>query len=76
MLICCQFLGAQATAAKQAFASSFKQLLWVLTTVMPFIISSWHRKAAVFYLPPGWFGPATWWMGLPSAPMGKFARSA
>ncbi|KAK4049567.1 GET complex subunit get1 [Microbotryomycetes sp. JL201] len=60
-------------AAKQQFAKIFKAFLFVLTTVAPFIITSWHRKEAVFFLPPGWFGPATWWMGLPSAPAGGVA---
>ncbi|KAM0786689.1 hypothetical protein ACM66B_002134 [Microbotryomycetes sp. NB124-2] len=63
----------ETTAAKQQFAKLFKAFLFVLTTVAPFIITSWHRKEAVFFLPPGWFGPATWWMGLPSAPAGGVA---
>ncbi|KAK4047523.1 GET complex subunit get1 [Microbotryomycetes sp. JL221] len=61
------------TATKQAFIKLFKSFLFVLTTVLPFIITSWHRKEAVFFLPPGWFGPATWWLGLPSAPAGGVA---
>lgn len=42
-------------------------------TVLPFIFSSYHRKAAVFYLPDGWFGPASWYLGLPKAPTGKYS---
>ncbi|KAL8292142.1 hypothetical protein RQP46_001608 [Phenoliferia psychrophenolica] len=66
-------LNGQAAGSKAAFASWFKRMLWILTTVLPFIISSWHRKEAVFYLPKGWFGPLGWWMGLPSAPAGGIA---
>lgn len=58
--------------SRAAFASWFKRALWVLTTVLPFVVSSWYRKEAVFYLPSGWFGPAEWFMGLPSAPTGAF----
>ena len=58
---------------RTAFATKFKGLLWVLTTILPFVVSSWHRKEAVYYLPHGWFGPTAWPMGLPSAPAGSFA---
>jgi len=34
------------------------------------IITLWYRSAAVFYLPPGWMGPLTWWLALPGAPKG------
>lgn len=60
-------------ASKALFAKSIKSFVWVATTAGPFIITSWHRKDAVFYLPPAWFGPATWWLGLPSAPMGAIS---
>ena len=30
----------------------------------------WYRKSAVFYLPPGWMGPVTWFLSLPFAPAG------
>ncbi|POY76350.1 hypothetical protein BMF94_0547 [Rhodotorula taiwanensis] len=61
------------TAQRQQFASNFKRALWVLTTVIPFIISSYHRKSPVLYLPRGWFGPLGWWLSLPSAPAGAVA---
>lgn len=31
----------------------------------------WFRKSAVFYLPPGWFGPAQRILSWPFAPAGK-----
>lgn len=63
----------KAVGERAAFAKYFKATMWIATTVLPFIISSWHRKEAVFFLPNGWFGPATWFMGLPSAPIGGIA---
>lgn len=42
-----------------------------MTTGLQFFIGWWYRKSAVFYLPQGWFGPLTWWLGLPWAPAGS-----
>ncbi|SCZ87526.1 BZ3500_MvSof-1268-A1-R1_Chr2-2g04992 [Microbotryum saponariae] len=64
-------LNATSSQSRQSFQSLFKRILWIFTTILPFVVTSWHRKAAVFYLPPSWFGPATWWLGLPSAPTGS-----
>ncbi|GAA6022298.1 hypothetical protein JCM8202_002016 [Rhodotorula sphaerocarpa] len=60
-------------AHKQQFAATFKKVLWVLTTVLPFIQSSYHRSSPVFFLPEQWFGPLAWWLSLPSAPRGALA---
>lgn len=59
-------------ASCKAFSTKFKSALWIATTVIPFIISSYHRKSPVFFLPPGWFGPLGWWLSLPSAPAGTW----
>ncbi|SGY14787.1 BQ5605_C013g07102 [Microbotryum silenes-dioicae] len=56
-------LNATSSQSRQSFQSLFKRILWIFTTILPFVVTSWHRKAAVFYLPPSWFGPATWWLG-------------
>ncbi|GAA5903632.1 hypothetical protein JCM6882_003006 [Rhodosporidiobolus microsporus] len=66
---------ASTSSARKAFATKFKSALWLLTTVLPFIVSSYHRKSPVFWLPKGWFGPAGWWLSLPSAPAGALAVS-
>ncbi|GAA5910044.1 hypothetical protein JCM5296_007004 [Sporobolomyces johnsonii] len=63
------------SAHKSRFLTSFKSALWLLTTVVPFVISSWHRKTPVFWLPQGWFGPLAWWLSFPSAPAGAVAVS-
>ncbi|GAA5995694.1 GET complex subunit GET1 [Rhodotorula paludigena] len=66
-------LNAGSSAHRKKFASTFKSALWVVTTVLPFIVSSWNRKAPVFWLPEGWFGPLGWWLSCPSAPAGAVA---
>ncbi|KAM0755224.1 hypothetical protein T439DRAFT_322276 [Meredithblackwellia eburnea MCA 4105] len=66
-------LNAQKSLSLQSFTTTFGRLLWIITTVLPFILSSWHRKEAVFYLPAGWFGSLGWWASLPSAPAGGIA---
>lgn len=49
----------------------FSTAVWVLTAGLQFFVGWWYRKAAVFYLPPGWFGPLTWWLSFPFAPAGS-----
>ncbi len=49
----------------------FNSAIWFLTTGLQFIVGWWYGKSAVFYLPPGWFGPLTWWLSLPFAPAGS-----
>ncbi|KII92433.1 hypothetical protein PLICRDRAFT_27563 [Plicaturopsis crispa FD-325 SS-3] len=56
--------------SKSAFALKFKGVLWMSTTGVQFIVGWWYRGAAVFYLPPGWFGPLAWTLALPFAPKG------
>jgi hypothetical protein len=45
-------------------------VFFVLTTVLPFVYTSWHRTSPVFYVPQGWFGPAERLLSLPFAPAG------
>ncbi|KAG2341030.1 hypothetical protein BDR05DRAFT_977060 [Suillus weaverae] len=58
-------------SSKTAFSLKFNTLMWVLTTGLSFFVGWWYRKAAVFYLPPGWLGPLAWWMAFPFAPKGS-----
>lgn len=53
------------------FSLKFNSAVWFLTAGLQFIVGWWYRKAAVFYLPPGWFGPLTWWLAFPFAPSGS-----
>ncbi|KAH9942425.1 CHD5-like protein-domain-containing protein [Epithele typhae] len=64
-------LNGDLSSARTAFSMRFNTALWVMTTGAQFVIGWWYRKAAVFYLPPGWFGPLTWWLALPFAPAGS-----
>ncbi|GAA5903373.1 GET complex subunit GET1 [Sporobolomyces salmoneus] len=63
------------SAQKARFATSFKSAVWLATTIIPFVISSWNRKTPVIWLPKGWFGPLGWWLSFPSAPAGAVAVS-
>ncbi|KAJ7130817.1 WRB/Get1 family [Mycena crocata] len=64
-------LNGEISARKSGFALRFNSVVWVLTTGLQFFVGWWYRKAAVFYLPPGWFGPLGWWLALPFAPAGS-----
>ncbi|GJE97740.1 CHD5 domain-containing protein [Phanerochaete sordida] len=64
-------LNGELSSSKSSFSLKFNTLLWVLTGGLQFFVGWWYRKAAVFYLPPGWFGPLTWWLAFPFAPTGS-----
>ena len=57
--------------SKTTFSVKFNSFIWICTTGMQFVVGWWYRKAAVFYLPHGWFGPLTWWLAFPFAPKGE-----
>jgi len=62
-------------ASKSSFALQFGTTLWMLTTGLQFAIGWWYGRSAVFYLPPAWLGPLTWWLSLPFAPAGELGQS-
>ncbi|KAF8625872.1 hypothetical protein AX15_005156 [Amanita polypyramis BW_CC] len=64
-------LNSEMAGGKTAFSVKFNSFIWVCTTGMQFLVGWWYRKAAVFYLPAGWFGPLTWWLAFPFAPKGS-----
>ncbi|KAJ7272086.1 CHD5-like protein-domain-containing protein [Mycena haematopus] len=64
-------LNGEISARKSAFSLRFNTAIWILTTGLQFVVGWWYRKAAVFYLPPGWLGPLGWWLSLPFAPAGS-----
>ncbi|KAI0745967.1 CHD5-like protein-domain-containing protein [Earliella scabrosa] len=64
-------LNSELASARTSFSVKFNSAMWIMTTGLQFVIGWWYRKAAVFYLPPGWFGPLTWWLALPFAPAGS-----
>ncbi|KAG2746198.1 hypothetical protein P692DRAFT_20820021 [Suillus brevipes Sb2] len=67
-------LNGELASSKTAFSLKFNTLVWVLTTGLSFFVGWWYRKAAVFYLPPGWLGPLAWWMAFPFAPKARSVR--
>lgn len=54
----------------------FKGVMFIVTTGVPFAVTTYHRKTAIFYLPPGeWLGPLGWFLALPSAPRGAISAT-
>ncbi|KAH9935729.1 WRB/Get1 family [Fomitopsis serialis] len=64
-------LNSELSSARSSFSLKFSTVVWVLTAGLQFFVGWWYRKSAVFYLPPGWFGPLTWWLSFPFAPAGS-----
>ncbi|KAF9432779.1 GET complex subunit get1 [Entomortierella beljakovae] len=56
---------------KASFEIKFKSLLWFITNGIHFIMIAWFRRVPVFYLPPGWFGPAEHILAMPFAERGS-----
>ncbi|SJX60870.1 uncharacterized protein SRS1_12097 [Sporisorium reilianum f. sp. reilianum] len=64
--------------SRTTFNMLLKALLFVVTTVMPFCVTSWYSKTPIFWLPPGehsWFGPLGWFLALPRAPRGAVSST-
>lgn len=59
------------SSTRTSFSLKFNTIVWVLTAGLQFFVGWWYRKSAVFYLPPGWFGPLTWVLAFPFAPSGS-----
>ncbi|KAI5120654.1 hypothetical protein M0805_007991 [Coniferiporia weirii] len=69
-------LNGELGSARTGFSLKFNSFIWILTTGAQFVIGWWFRKSAVFYLPPGWFGPVTWFLSFPFAPAGSVSCGA
>lgn len=59
------------SSTKSSFSLKFNSAMWISTTGLQFVVGWWYRKSAVFFLPPGWLGPFTWWLSFPFAPSGS-----
>ncbi|KAE8210158.1 hypothetical protein CF327_g5928 [Tilletia walkeri] len=69
-------LNASLTSTRSTFPMIVKAFLFLLTTVLPFVVKTYHRKTPVFWLPPGnWFGPIGWAASLPGAPAGSISAT-
>ncbi|KAF8584821.1 hypothetical protein K439DRAFT_1633221 [Ramaria rubella] len=64
-------LNNELSSSKASYSTKFSTVIWLLTSGAQYGVGWWFGKQAVFYLPPGWFGPAQWWLALPFAPMGS-----
>jgi tail-anchored protein insertion receptor len=64
-------VGNELSASKASYSTQFNTAVWITTSGAQYALGWWFGKQAVFYLPPGWFGPAEWWLGLLFAPMGR-----
>ncbi|KAI0687905.1 WRB/Get1 family [Cytidiella melzeri] len=64
-------LNGELSSTRSSFSMKFNSALWFFTGGLQFLVGWWYRKTAVFYLPPGWFGPLTWWLSFPFAPSGS-----
>ncbi|KAJ1032144.1 hypothetical protein NDA18_001642 [Ustilago nuda] len=69
---------ASLSSARSTFSMLFKGLMFVITTIFPFCVTSWYSKTPIFWLPPGehsWFGPVGWFLALPRAPKGAISST-
>ncbi|CAL1706706.1 unnamed protein product [Somion occarium] len=64
-------LNSELASTRTGFSLKFNSTIWISTTGLQFIVGWWYRKSAVFFLPPSWFGPLTWWLSFPFAPAGS-----
>ncbi|KZS98616.1 hypothetical protein SISNIDRAFT_448894 [Sistotremastrum niveocremeum HHB9708] len=64
-------LNSELSSAQTSFSLTFKSVIWILTSGAQLAVGWWYRSQAVFYLPPGWLGPATRLFSLPFAPAGS-----
>lgn len=64
--------------SRSRFNMIISGLLFVVTTVLPFLVTSWYSKTPIFWLPPAqhsWFGPLGWFLALPRAPKGAVSST-
>ncbi|KAG8898603.1 GET complex subunit get1 [Tulasnella sp. 403] len=69
-------LNSELAFKRTSFSVQFNIAIWIITAGLQLVIVWWYRKTPVFYLPQGWFGPATWWLSLPFAPGGSVSCAA
>jgi tail-anchored protein insertion receptor len=66
----------QLGSARSSVSMIFKAFMFVLSTGVPFIITTYHRRSPIFYLPPGdWLGPLSSLLAMPSAPAGAVSAT-
>ncbi|EPQ29085.1 uncharacterized protein PFL1_03374 [Pseudozyma flocculosa PF-1] len=65
------------SSSRTTFSLLFKALMFGLTTVLPFLVTSYYSKTPIFWIPPAglWFGPLGWFLSLPRAPAGSISST-
>ncbi|KAN0060240.1 GET complex subunit get1 [Thecaphora frezii] len=65
------------SSSRSSFLLFFKVIMFVLTTVVPFAVTSYYGKTPIFWIPPNglWFGPIGWFLSLPRAPAGSISST-
>lgn len=58
---------------RSSFNTVIKVLIFALTTGLQWSFSARYSRDAIVYLPRDWFGPLTWFLGLPFAPAGALS---
>lgn len=69
---------AELSSSRSTFGMLFKGVMFLLTTIMPFFVTSWYGKTPIFWLPPAqssWFGPLGWFLAFPRAPKGAISST-
>lgn len=55
---------------RSKFDKIIKAVLFIGTAGLQWSYTTRHSRSAIVYLPKDWFGPLTWFLGLPFAPKG------
>ncbi|KAJ9476349.1 Protein GET1 [Pseudozyma hubeiensis] len=66
------------TSSRSTFNMIISGMLFVVTSIFPFAVTSWYSKTPIFWLPPAehsWFGPVGWFLALPRAPKGAISST-
>lgn len=66
-------LNTSLTSHRGSFNTVIKVLIFALTTGLQWSFSARYSRDAIVYLPKDWFGPLTWFLGLPFAPAGALS---
>ena len=59
-----------------SFSIFFRGVMFVINSIVPFVMTSYYGSTPMFYLPPGdWFGPLGYLFSFPKAPAGAVSST-
>lgn len=58
---------------RSRFNSYGRAIIFIATTGLQWSFTTRYSRDAIVYLPKDWFGPLTWFLGLPFAPAGALS---